>query len=44
MKLAGSSNLTLETSVVADRIQLSGSDLSINSPNVGGEFGIFLVE
>ena len=44
VKLAGSSNLTLETSVVADRIQLSGSDLSINSPNVGGESGIFLVE
>ena len=44
VKLAGSSNLTLETSIVADQIQLSGSDLSIDSSNFGGVSATFLVE
>ena len=43
-KVSGSSNLTINGSIIADRIQLSGSDVTIDSSGLGGDGGIFLAE
>ncbi|MDA1061327.1 MAG: hypothetical protein O2895_00175 [Chloroflexi bacterium] len=44
VKIAGSGNLSLQSSVVAADIQMSGSNLSIDSSTLPGEYGVYLIE
>ena len=43
-EVQGSSNLTINGSIIADRIRLSGSDMTIDSTGLGGVGAIFLAE
>ncbi len=44
VKVAGSDNLTLEASIVADRVTVSGSGFSLTSEELGARSYVALVE
>ena len=44
VKVAGSNNLTLEASIIADRVSVSGSDFSLDSESLLGWWYVALIE